>query len=346
MNTLNLQTLSSIYANMPVKPTYITSCGAAFCGDSNELLEKLPDESVDLVITSPPFALQRQKDYGNIEQQNYVEWFASFAETVHKKLKSTGSFVIDLGGAYQKGTPTRSLYNFRLLIHLCDEIGFFLAEDFYWYNPAKLPSPIEWVNKRKIRVKDSVNTIWWLSKSEFPKADVTKVLVEYSERMKKLLENPEKFYTPKNRPSGHQISESFARDNGGAIPSNLLQISNTDSNGSYLTACKIVKEKPHPARFPAKLPEFFIKFLTDSDDLVIDIFSGSNTTGYTAKMNGRRWISFEENLNYIAASSFRFLPKEINDLEVREIYEKIINGENVELQKYQNRNFLIHSSNI
>ena len=331
---------------MRTKSAYKTSYGAAFCGDSRDLLRELPDDSIDLVITSPPFALQRQKDYGNIEQQNYVEWFAAFAEIVHRKLKDTGSFVIDLGGAYQKGSPTRSLYNFRLLIHLCDEIGFFLAEDFYWYNPAKLPSPIEWVNKRKIRVKDSVNTIWWLSKSEFPKADVTEVLVEYSERMKKLLENPKKFYTPKNRPSGHQISESFSKDNGGAIPSNLLQISNTDSNGSYLTACKIVNEKPHPARFPAKLPEFFIKFLTDSDDFVVDMFSGSNTTGFAAETQGRRWLSFEENLNYIATSSFRFLPKEINDSEVKEIYEKITDGENVELQKYQNRNFLIQSSKI
>jgi site-specific DNA-methyltransferase (cytosine-N4-specific) len=324
---------------MQTKFAYHTSYGATFCGDSKNLLTELPDASVDLVITSPPFALQRQKDYGNVEQQNYVKWFSAFAEIVYRKLKSTGSFVIDLGGAYQKGSPTRSLYNFRLLIHLCDELGFFLAEDFYWYNPAKLPSPIEWVNKRKIRVKDSVNTVWWLSKSEFPKANVTKVLVAYSERMKKLLENPGKFYTPKNRPSGHQISESFSNDNGGAIPSNLLQISNTDSNGSYMTACKMVGEKQHPARFPAKLPEFFIKFLTDSDDLVVDIFSGSNTTGYAAETLGRRWISFEENLSYVATSSFRFLPKEINDLEVKDIYQQIINGESVELQKYQNRNF-------
>lgn len=330
---------------MQTKPSYKTSFGSAYCGDARHLLMELEDESVDLFLTSPPFALQRQKDYGNADQFEYVEWFSSFAEIVHKKLKPLGSFVIDLGGAYQKGSPTRSLYNFRLLIHLCDELGFYLAEDFYWHNPAKLPSPIEWVNKRKIRVKDSVNTIWWLSKNEFPKADVTKVLVEYSDRMKKLLENPEKFYTPKNRPSGHQISKNFSNDNGGAIPSNLLQISNTDSNGLYMTACKIVGEKQHPARFPAKLPEFFIKLLTDSKDVVVDIFSGSNTTGAVAETEGRRWMSFEENINYVATSSFRFLPKEFNDLEVTEIYKKIISGETVELQKYQNRNLLIHSFN-
>ena len=331
---------------MSANYSYKTNCGAAFCGDSKELLTNLPDESIDLVMTSPPFALQRQKDYGNAEQQNYVEWFSGFAELVYRKLKPAGSFVVDLGGAYQKGSPTRSLYNFRLLIHLCDEIGFFLAEDFYWNNPAKLPSPIEWVNKRKIRVKDSVNTVWWLSKTEFPKSDVTKVLVEYSDRMKKLLENPEKFYTPKNRPSGHQISESFSRDNGGAIPSNLLQIPNTESNGSYMNACKIVAEKQHPARFPAKLPEFFIKFLTDPNDMVVDIFSGSNTTGYVAEMHDRQWISFEENINYVATSSFRFLPKESSDSTIREIYEKIIGRENVDLRQYQNQNILTYSSNF
>ena len=321
---------------MQTKYSYKTNFGSAFCGDSRHLLAELKDESVDLFVTSPPFALQRQKDYGNKDEFEYVEWFSAFAEIVHKKLKSTGSFVIDLGGAYQKGSPTRSLYNFRLLIHLCDKLKFYLAEDFYWHNPAKLPSPIEWVNKRKIRVKDSVNTVWWLSKNEFPKSDITKVLVEYSDRMKRLLENPAKFYTPRNRPSGHQISKNFSRDNGGAIPSNLLQISNTDSNGSYLKACKTIGVKQHPARFPSKLPEFFIKMLTDKNDLVVDIFAGSNTTGAVAETEGRNWLSFEEQSHYVATSSFRFISNKLNDSEIKEIYERIISGEDLNLQTYQN----------
>ena len=119
------------------------------------------DESINLVITSfPPFALQRRREYGNREQGEYVDWLAEFARVVHCKLKNDGSFVLDLGGAYRKGVPARSLYNFRIPIHFCDELGFHLAEDFYWFNPSKLPSPIEWVNKRKIRAKDAVNTVW------------------------------------------------------------------------------------------------------------------------------------------------------------------------------------------
>src|SRR5580765_1674764 len=325
-------------------PVYTSRLGSAYCGDSRTLLGEIDDNSVDLVITSPPFALLRQKAYGNMEQEEYVFWFSTFAAIVLQKLKPTGSFVIDLGGAYERGTPTRSLYNFRLLIHLCDKIGFHLAEDFYWYNPAKLPSPIEWVNKRKIRVKDSVNTIWWLSKEAFPKADVRQVLTEYSARMKKLLEDPARFYTPKDRPSGHNISNGFSTDNGGAIPSNLLQIPNTDSNSQYMRACEIVGEKPHPARFPSKLPEFFIKFLTDPDDLVIDIFAGSNTTGAVAESIGRRWLSFEEDKNYVAASSFRLIGETATEAEIKEIYQNILSGNTVDLQRYKIHEPLFHAA--
>ncbi len=240
-------------------PHYSTEMGDAYCGDSREVLAALPDESANLVITSPPFALLRQKDYGNKSQSEYIDWLSGFAEVVRKKLCENGSFVLDLGGAYERGTPTRSLYNFRVLIRFCDELGFLLAEDFYWYNPSKLPSPIEWVNKRKLRVKDAVNTVWWFSKTPWPKANVSCVLTEYSGRMKKLIEDPEAFYDPARRPSGRDISTGFAKDNGGAIPSNLLQIPNSESNGQYIASCKAIGVKPHPARFPAKLPEFFIK---------------------------------------------------------------------------------------
>jgi site-specific DNA-methyltransferase (cytosine-N4-specific) len=154
-------------------PAYTTGFGAAYCGDSLDLLAELPDASVNLVVTSPPFALQRQKAYGNQDQAEYVEWLAQFARQVYRVLKDDGSFVLDLGGAYEKGVPVRSLYNFRVLIKFRDEIGFYLAQDFYWFNPSKLPSPIEWVNKRKLRVKDAVNPVWWFSKTAWPKADVT-----------------------------------------------------------------------------------------------------------------------------------------------------------------------------
>ena len=218
----------------PRNPAYHTNLGAAYCGDSLKLLSELPDCEVDLVITSPPFALQRQKEYGNKDQNEYIDWLMDFARLVHQKLNDHGSFVLDLGGAYRQGVPARSLYNFRVAIRFCDEIGFFLAEDFYWFNPSKLPSPIEWVNKRKIRAKDAVNTVWWFSKTEWPKADVTKVLTEYSDRMKKLLEAPDSFYSPAERPSGHEIGKGFGKRNQGAIPSNLLKLPLVEDSHSEL----------------------------------------------------------------------------------------------------------------
>ncbi len=312
-------------------PAYHTRLGAAYIGDSLELLAQLPDNSIHLVMTSPPFALQRPKAYGNKTELEYVDWLVEFAKLVYQKLTPDGSFVLDLGGAYQKGVPSRSLYNFRVLIKLCDELGFFLAEDFYWFNPSKLPSPIEWVNKRKIRAKDAVNTVWWLSKSEFPKANVSRVLVEYSDRMKKLLQDPEAYYTPKERPSGHHIGSAFATDNGGAIPSNLLQIPNSDAGGSYLALCKSLGMTPHPARFPYKLPEFFIKFLTEPQDIVLDIFAGSNTTGFAAECENRRWMSFESNAEYVATSVLRFAEKTSSHQELQKACDSISKGEIVDV---------------
>ncbi len=311
---------------------YCTQNGAAYIGDSRVLLEQLPDESVNLVITSPPFALLRKKEYGNKSQEEYVDWLMTFAEIVQRKLCEDGSFVIDLGGAYERGVPTRSLYNFRVLLRLCDDLGFVFAEDFYWFNPSKLPSPIEWVNKRKLRAKDSVNTIWWLGKTAWPKANCSNVLTEYSDRMKKLLEDPDGFYKPAKRPSGHNISKKFGTNNGGAIPSNLLQIPNSESNGQYTAACKAVDVKRHPARFPAKLPQFFIRFLTDPDDLVVDIFAGSNTAGMVAEQENRRWLAFEESAEYVAASAFRFIPKGMSGHELKTLYTQIESGESIDLQ--------------
>lgn len=310
---------------MQTKPLYRTDMGEAYVGDSNVLLAQLPDNSVDLVMTSPPFALRRQKTYGNVEETEYVKWITPFGKEVFRVLKDTGSFVLDLGGAYRCGVPSRSLYNFRVLLAFCDDLGFHLAEDFYWFNPAKLPSPIEWVNKRKIRAKDSVNTVWWFSKTEFPKADVRNVLAPYSDRMKKLIEDPESFYKPKKRPSGHDISAGFGKDNGGAIPSNLLSLPNTDSNSAYFRLCKELGLERHPARFPGELPAFFIKLLTDEKDLVLDIFGGSNTTGWIAETLNRKWMSFELSHEYVITSAFRFLDDCSVD-EVSEVVKKLRNS--------------------
>lgn len=306
---------------------YRTPFGAAYIGDSAELLAELPDDSVNLIMTSPPFPLLRQKAYGNVNELAYVDWLSTFAKLAHAKLRDDGSLVVDLGGTYRRGLPVRSLYNFRVLLHFCDDLGYHLAEEFYWFNPAKLPSPTEWVNKRKIRVKDAVDTVWWFSKTPWPQADVRAVLTPYSERMKRLIRDPAAAYAPVERPSGHAIGEGFGRDNGGAIPPNLLSISNTGASGRYLNSCRQVGVPAHPARFPPQLPEFFIRFLSRPGDLVLDFFSGSNTTGAVAEAHARRWLAFEARADYVAASAFRFMPPAATPEQVREVHRRVMAGD-------------------
>ncbi|MGH9941736.1 MAG: DNA-methyltransferase [Pyrinomonadaceae bacterium] len=288
--------------------------GASYLGDALTLLDAVPNGSVDLVLTSPPFALTREKEYGNESSDKYVEWFLPFARKIKDKLCDTGSFILDLGGAYLPGAPARSLYQFEVLLRLCKDLDFILAQEFYHYNPSRLPAPAEWVNVRRCRVKDSVNVVWWLAKTEFPKADNRKVLREYSASMKSLLRNG---YKAKKRPSGHDISTKFSKDNGGAVPSNviglelfepsnLLSIANTESNSAYMRRCREQNIAPHPARFPVFFAEYFIKFLTDEFDLTLDPFAGSNTTGFAANSLRRRWISFELSEEYLKGSKLRF----------------------------------------
>jgi DNA modification methylase len=290
-------------------PYYQTKWGHAYLGDAIDLLKLLPGKSVSLVITSPPFALRKKKNYGNPDADKYVRWFRPFAREVHRVLKDNGSFVVEIGGAWNPGHPTRSIYHYQLLIDLVKKVKFHLAQEFFWFNPAKMPGPAQWVTIERVRCTDAVNTVWWLSKTESPNADNRRVPQKYSESMKRLLRNG---YNAGKRPSGHFVSDKWQKDLGGAIPKNLLSISNTSSSDSYQRACRQNEIPLHPARFPHGLPKFFIEFLTEKGDLVADIFAGSNVTGAIAESLDRYWIAFEQRQDFFEASKYRFdLPVDV-----------------------------------
>jgi len=296
-----------------LSPFYETDLGAAYLADSREVLRQLPDSSVNLVFTSPPYALHFKKEYGNVHKDEYVEWFLTFARDIFRVLRDDGSFVLNIGGSYNKGIPTRSTYHFKLLLALVEEIKFHLAQECFWYNPAKMPMPAEWVTVRRIRVKDAVEYVWWFSKTPWPKANNRRVLKAYSADMLRLNKRGVRAAV---RPSGHNITSDFDKlDAGGSIPPNVfegeipsdfLRAGNNAANDAYTTRCKAAGIKIHPARFPAALPEFFLKLLTDEGDLVVDPFGGSNTTGSVAETLGRRWIVMDDVREYLEASRFRF----------------------------------------
>ncbi len=201
-----------------MSPFFKTEYGSLVLADSLHYLAKQKKQSVDLIVTSPPFGLVRKKDYGNVESHEYLEWFKPFGKEFARVLKPTGSLVIDIGGAWIPGQPTRSLYHFELAIMLCRELGFYLAQELFWWNPSKLPTPAEWVTVRRIRVKDAVDIVWWFSPTPWPKASNKRVLSPYSDAMRELLKNG---YRAKLRPSGHDISEKFSWDNGHPILESL-----------------------------------------------------------------------------------------------------------------------------
>jgi hypothetical protein len=330
----------SCRAIMPQRPApfYRTDLGVAYRGDALAVLRQLESDSVDLVVTSPPYALLTKKAYGNPSPDAYAAWFLPVAREIHRILRPEGSFVLNLGGAWTPGTPTRSLYHYRLVLAMVDEVGFHLAQECYWYNPAKMPAPAQWVCVDRVRVKDSVEPVWWLSKGVRPKADNRQVLRPYGPAMVKLIERGQK---PGRRPSGHRVRAGWSRGvQGGSIPPNLLGLGDgwTDGFGSpggpssfsgagedagtpggnlliagqggghdaYVQACRAAGMPVHPARFPPLLPRFFVLLCTDPGDVVLDPFAGSNTTGAVAEALGRRWIAVESRMDYLRASRIRW----------------------------------------
>lgn len=312
---------------------YETKLGQCICEDSLNTLAGLPDDSINLIMTSPPFSLQRKKKYRDFEeksQDEYVDWLIQWGKAAYDKLAPDGSFVIDLGGAYEHGRPVRSLYQYEFILRMCKELGYNLCQDVYWYNTSALPLPIEYVNKRHERLKSAVNLNLWFCKTDRPKCNNQNVLVPYSDRMKRFISKPEEFIGGETavRPSGNvMVTKTWARDNGGAIPSNVLQIPNSASNDLYLRTCKSQGLKAHPARYCYKLVEFWVKFCSDEGDLVVDPFSGSNITGKVSEDLNRRWLSIDISPEYVASSSWRFRANSNEESKLQ--YDRIISGDKI-----------------
>ena len=313
--------MGSILSQAHGRLAYNTKLGSSFIGDSEEILKEKQFENlahkINLIFTSPPFPLNRKKSYGNLNGDYYIEWLSRFGSTFNELLAPDGSLVIELGNSWEQGRPTMSLTPIEALIELKRAGKFHLCQEFIWHNPTKLPSPAQWVNVHRIRVKDAFTRLWWLSTTPYPKANNRSILREYSPSMKELLKT--KKYNSGKRPSQHRIgANSFLTDNNGAIPSSVLSIPNTSAIDPYLDFCRKQKIPRHPSRMPPDLAKFFILFLTDKEDIILDPFAGSNITGFVAETYGRRWISIEKNEVYACSAISRFdrgahLPRKIEE---------------------------------
>ncbi|OPZ94621.1 MAG: Modification methylase PvuII [Firmicutes bacterium ADurb.Bin419] len=319
---------------------YKTKLGEYYIGDSIKNIKgafgKKFKGKVQLILTSPPFPLNSKKKYGNKQGEEYKKWFAELAPLFADLLAPNGSIIIELGNAWEPGRPVQSLLHLESLLAFVGskDADLRLCQEFICYNPSRLPSPAQWVTVNRIRTVDSYTHVWWMSKSDFPKSDNTKILRPYSQSMKRLLKK--KKYNSGKRPSEHVIGEkSFLSDNGGSImhnllefeqidperdlrlPQNIMSFANTSSNDYFLKACRQKEIKPHPARMSSQLASFFIEFLTDKNDLVFDPFAGSNTTGYCAERLDRKWVSIDISDEYSEQAKIRLQDPELKTTKLK-----------------------------
>ena len=293
------KTSAELVQNLAPTSTYHTNFGALFQGKFEQVIRPVHLDClagrVNLIFTSPPFVLNRKKRYDNEQGEEYVRWLSSYAEVFRELLSENGSLVIELGNAWEPGQPTMLTLPLEALLEMKKSGGFYLCQQFVAQNPARLPSPVQWVNVKRTRVTDSFTHIWWLSKTPNPKADNRKVLRPYSDAMKRLLERQR--YNHGKRPGEGYIGEkSFLKNNNGSIPHNaivvnsdeeakglseedllwdqvesivswlygsssMMEISNTSSTDPYLRYCRAENIPLHPARYEYYDPQILHKLL-------------------------------------------------------------------------------------
>lgn len=320
-------------------PAHASHGGAYYVGDSVKLLNSKPFQQltgkVQLLLTSPPFPLNKKKSYGNKHGEEYLKWFEGLGALFSNLISDDGSIVIEVGNSWEPKRPVQSLLALEALLAMtkAPNADLRLVQQFICYNPSRLPSPATWVTVNRIRTVDSFTHVWWLAKSDYPKADNSRVLRPYSSAMRSLLKAGT--YNGGKRPSEHNISTAgFLQDRGGAIAHNVFELeplqagravrlpnafsfANNSSNNFFHKECKRQQIGLHPARMPLGLATFFIDFLSDAGDVVLDPFGGSNTTGYAAALAGRRWISIDACDAYVDQSIVRFQSPELNEPQRR-----------------------------
>ena len=275
-------------------------------GDCEEVMAKMPENSVDLIVTSPPYADQRLYGTANSSARpnDFIDWLWPKTLQMKRVLKEDGSLILNINDKVVDNF--QHLYVYELIIKLCKEGGFKLVRDYIWHNPSSPPNIYSSGNHG--RTKKSHEYCFWLVKGDSWYFNIDPIRKPYSADMERLLAGKGKGDRSENeRPSTHSFDcQKVWTDNGGSDPGSVIEIGNTASNDRFSVLCR-EKNIEHPARFPEKLAEFFILAGSEPEDLVLDPFSGSGTTAVSACKNGRHWIGIEANVSYNELANERMI---------------------------------------
>lgn len=275
-----------------------TSINKIIEGDCLDVLKRMPSESIDLVFTSPPYADRRRYAYGGIRADEYNDWFVEIAYEIKRVLKPTGSFFLNIKAHAEDGQ--RHLYVYELVIRLKKEVGFRFIDDFVW---TKIGFP----GRLKGRFKNAHEPIFHFTKSKNFTHNPYAVGIPPKEESLKRARRKESGKPKSGSGMEGMRYDERMRNMKLALPSNHIHAVQRSNQHTI--------ESRHPAVFPEKLPDFFIKAFSNEGDVVLDPFGGSGTTAKMALLNNRKYIHIDivEEYNDIARERLEEAEKEAGE---------------------------------
>lgn len=288
---------------------FSTNLGVALWGSCEDVFQRL-DEPISLCLTSPPYALQFPRSYGNPSAAEYVDWLCALIEPIVKRLMPGGSIALNVSNdIFESKSPARSLYRERLAIALHDRLGLWKMDELVWANPSKAPGPVRYASIERTQLNVGWEPVlWFCNDPKLVRSDNRRVLQEHNEQHLKLMARGGETRTAQYGDGANRLRVgSFGRTTPGKIPRNVLSYGHRCADQRLARDyAKSVGIASHGAAMPLKLARFLVEFLTRENDLVVDPFAGWSTTGKAAELSGRRWLCSERAGEYVLSGAQRF----------------------------------------